>query len=356
MPTTPNMGLILPTPTVTPGPLYASENNNAFSAIDSHNHTSGLGVPIPSSALNINGDVSFQNNNLIVLKSSRYADQVSPLSGPSDLACVYSVAGDLYYNDGIGNQIQLTIGGALNATSIGGIGGDYSTSTASVFYTSLNNTFSFWQSSGVNATLDVGDIIVRSEVASAFGVHLTASASMSADYSLTLPIALPSVQSFMTLDASGNIAAPWTVDGVTIKIVGNQLVSGAVVEAQFNANGPYRTGTFVDGISAPFRSNSTIVAIWIYNLNPGASGTTEFDIKVGTSGGSFTSILSTTGKITSAAAANVWTDSGSVVGAQTGITKPVISSASVTAGQSLRFDILTTMVGASNCGVIIQYL
>ena len=428
MSVTANMNLVLPTPTVTPGPEYATENNTAFSVIDSHNHTSGQGVPVPSAGLNINSDLTFQSNNAIALKSSRYTNQGSPLSGPSDLSCVYSsgAGGDLYYNDGVGNQIQLTVGGALNAASIGGIGGDYTTSTASVFYTSLNTTFTFWQASGINATLDIGDLIIREEVASAFGVSIT-SPTLSADYTLVLPTALPAQQSFMTLDAAGNIAAPWTVDNVTTKIVANQVVAvtGWMSES-FKANGPYRVGTFVDEeIFFPY--DATIIGVWVQSGTTGSSGITELDIKKTTvSGGTYASIFSTTPKIAATTAItsitrvsttatatlanhgfingetvtisgatqtqyngsfvisnvatntfdytvagspatpatgspviktknNVYTDSNSVQAAQAGVTKPVISGGSITAGSALRFDIISAMVGAKDCAIIVQW-
>ena len=44
--TTPNMGMTLPTPTVTPGPLYATEIVADLTTIDSHDHSPGKGAPI----------------------------------------------------------------------------------------------------------------------------------------------------------------------------------------------------------------------------------------------------------------------------------------------------------------------
>lgn len=88
-----------------------------------------------------------------------------------------------------------------------------------------------------------------------------------------------------------------------------------------------------------------INSLWIKHGAIGASGTTEYDLLIGSSGGSFSSILTTTGKITSAASPGVWTDSGSVIGIQTGVTKPVLASVNVNAGQGLRFDMLQKMTG-----------
>lgn len=354
MSTTPNMGLNLPVPTVTPGPAYASQNNTAFDVIDQHNHTAGQGVPVPSSGLNINGTLSFQQNNATELRSTQYFDNSTPLGLPADLRCVYSVNGDLYYNDGVGNQIQLTVGGALNAASVGGIGGDYATSTASVFYTSLNTTFTFWQSSGVPATIDVGTVIIRAEVASAFGVSLTANPAMSADYTLVLPTVLPASLKILTLDASGNIGATLYIDGTTIKNNANVLsVDAASLNIQsehaWELNGSYSALSYpLTAIDSTFFApyNLTITSVWIYNGTAGSSGSTTYDLKVASPGGAYSSILSTLGAIASTAASNIWTDSGSVVAAQTGVTKPVLSTTSITAGRAIRFDMTTSMGGS----------
>ena len=359
MSVTANMGLVLPVPTVTPGPLYASQEVTAFTVIDSHNHTSGQGVPVPSAGLNINGTLTFNGFDGTNFRSTRFSNLSSPLSLPGDLGCLYVVSGNLWYNNGIGGQIQLTVGGALNATSIGGIGGDYSTSTASVFYTSLDTTFSFTQVTGINASIDVGDVLIRNETSGAFAVHLTASGAMSSDYSLTLPVSLPVSQKFMTLDASGNIAAPWQVDGSSIVISSNQLVvpSGVNYSRPFSwqANGTYRLGNGVDNMFiAPY--NITVNSVWIFSGTAGTSGTTEYDLKVATtSGGAFATILSTTGKVTSAAASNVWTDSGSVIGAQTGVTKPIVSTTAIAAGSAIRFDLIQAMVAGQNAEIVIWY-
>lgn len=133
-------------------------------------------------------------------------------------------------------------------------------------------------------------------------------------------------------------------DGATWKTVG-----ASQSENSWELNGTYSSLTFplldIDAIFlAPYTIN--IDSVWIYNGNAGSGGTTEFDLKVANPGGVFSTILSTTGKITSAAAASIWTDSGSVVGAQTGVTKPVVSTAVITAGQAVKWDLLTSMTGS----------
>jgi hypothetical protein len=314
---TPNMGLSLPTVSVTPGPAWANNVNTAFGVVDSHNHTAGNGVPVPSAGININGDLSFNGYNATTFRSVRLQSQASVLGGPNDLSCLFAVGGDLYYNSGAGQHIQLTIGGALNATSIGGIGGDYATSTASVSYSSASQTFTFWQASSTSAILDVGPLKIHA-VGNANSVTFGANASMSSGYTMTLPVSLPAVQSFMTLDNTGAIAAPWTVDNSTIKIVSNQLVAATQSEHNWELNGSYASLTYPqNNIDAIFFAQNaiTINSVFIYSSTNGTTGITEFDLKYKTSpSGTFATILGTTGKIaaTTTLAAGALTSSGTV--------------------------------------------
>lgn len=195
----------LPVVSVTPGPEWAQELNDALDLIDDHDHTAGKGRPITSAALNINDDVSVNNNNFTNARSYNMEDQSSPLSGPTDVRSLYAVMGELYYNDSVGNQIQLTLDGAINATSIGGIGGDYATSTASVTYNSTSKTFFFYQNTNQNAKLDVGDLIIHETVASSNGITLKSPSSLASAYTITLPSALPASTLALQMTNTGQL-------------------------------------------------------------------------------------------------------------------------------------------------------
>lgn len=213
----PNMSLVVPTVGVDPGPDWANNLNADLSILDGHNHAAGSGVQINPAGLNINSDLTFLSNNAIALRSSRYTSQASPISGALDLDCVYVSGVDLYYNDGNGNQIRITESGGVAGTpgSIANL-----TSPASATYVSGDQTF-VWQSAALTpANMDFGSAIFRNITASSFGVTLNPPSSLGSNYSLTLP-AVPGVKSIMALDASGNMSAPYTVDGTTIEIVSN---------------------------------------------------------------------------------------------------------------------------------------
>ena len=361
--TSPNMGLLVPIVGQELGPTWAQDLNTNFQNIlDQHDHSTGHGVPITPAGLNISSDLSMNGNNLTFLRAGKFQNQTSSLL--SDFLAIYAYNGDLYYNNNSGNQVRITNGASI-AGAGGTIGGLASPATAT--YVPSASSFVWQSNTNVAATMDSGPLIIRNTTASSYGVTLQAQI-LSSNYNLTLPT-LPSVQSFMTLDASGNMSAPWTVDNNTIKIVSNQLVAqpSALVtvdnvtiqqsgvqlsvkngdrEHNWELNGTYPKLSFpLNNIDAIFFApyNITITSVWIYSGTAGASGTTEFDLKVASSGGSFSSILSTTGKITSAAASGVWTDSGSIIGAQTGVTKPILSTTAISAGQAIRWDLLQSM-------------
>lgn len=212
------MSLPVPIPGVDPGPQWATDIDSCFAILDLHNHSAGLGVQINPAGLNINSDLTFLNNNATNLRSSRFQIQGSLLSGASDIGCTYVSGVDLYFNDINGNQVRMTSLGAVAGTpgSISSL-----TSPASASYSA--GTF-VWQSAvNTPANLDAGSVIFRDISANSKGVTVNAPAALAANYSLSWPAALPATQSFVTMDNSGNIAAPWTVDGTTIQITANQL-------------------------------------------------------------------------------------------------------------------------------------
>lgn len=214
----PNMSLILPGVGQTLGPQYATDLNNSLTIVDGHNHTAGYGVPVPSSGLNINADLLMNNNNLTLIRSLRMTPQ-SIIAGPSDLDCLFVNGVDLYYNDGVGNHVRITQSGGV-AGSPGSISN--LTSPASATYVAGSSTFVWQSAANTPANMDNASIILRNLVANSFGLTLSPPNAMGANYNITLPT-LPPGQQIMTLDASGNMSAPYTVDNSTIEINANVI-------------------------------------------------------------------------------------------------------------------------------------
>ncbi len=230
------MGLTIPVVSNQPGPTYATNVNDSLNVIDSHTHAPGSGVPITPAAMNISSDLSMMDNNLTQARSVNFTPQGSPLGTAADIGCSYVSGVDLYYNDSNGNQIRITQSGGV-AGSPGSIGG--LVSPASVTY--VAPTFVFQSDVTVPATLDAGSVILRNLTAASNGITLQAPGGLASNYSITYPGALPGAQSFVTLDGSGNIAAPIAYTG---GIVAANLASRSVTSIKRADASVVKTGTY----------------------------------------------------------------------------------------------------------------
>ena len=117
MAVTPNMSMIIPTVSVTLGPTYATQVNSAFDLVDAHDHTSGKGTRIPTAGLNINTDLTFGGYSATTLKTTSYQSQGGAL-GVGTTNAVYSVGGDLYWNNGAGTAVKITNGAGINTAAL----------------------------------------------------------------------------------------------------------------------------------------------------------------------------------------------------------------------------------------------
>lgn len=200
--TSPNMNLPVPTVSVDPGPDWANNLNSCLGAIDSHNHSLNQGVQINPDGININADLPMNQNNLITGRSVRFDAQLTPISAPEDLGCLYESGVDLYYNDGLGAQIRITQSGSVTGAS-GTITG-LPSGTASVSYAA--GTFTFQQATNTPGAMAVGPTKIAQPVVSGKGVTISASLSQTGDYSMTLPAGLPGQTAILTMDTSGNLS------------------------------------------------------------------------------------------------------------------------------------------------------
>lgn len=225
--TSPNMSLPVPVVGVEPGPAYAQDINTCLTTLDAHNHTSGNGVQVPSSGLNINADLPFGGNNAITIRSARFNAQPAVLAVATDRRCLYAVGNELYYNDGLGNQVKITNGGAVTG-SAGTISG-LPSGTASAAYIAGSQTFVFQSATNIAANMDFGSIVLRNlSPNSTYGVTIAPPAALAANYSLVLPN-IPASNSFVTIDTSGNL-------GTASSIAGTQIAAASLTGAQLSAS------------------------------------------------------------------------------------------------------------------------
>lgn len=252
---TPNMNLPNPVPGVDPGPDYADNQVSCFNILDGHNHAPGSGVLINSDGLNINADLTFNSNNAVSLRSVRFSPQPSAISGASDLGCLYEAGVDLYYNDGVGNQIRITQGGNV-AGSSGTITG-LPSGTASAAYVSGTGTFVFQQATSTGANLDVASVAIRYPgsypTPSGNYIQIQAPTSLASGYSITLP-ALPGSTLPLLLSSAGIMST----SQIGTAQIANVAVTAAKIALATITNAQIATGTIIQS-SMEIRSTGTTV-------------------------------------------------------------------------------------------------
>ena len=226
-----NMSLVIPTVGTQSGPQYATDINTSLNLIDAHDHTTGKGVAITPGAMDINTDIDMQENSLINATSLVFTAGISASTTAISLSAApggeSTPQKDLWYTPDTGIPIQITKDGAVNAT-IGSLDGE----------SYLSGTFTWTQSQSslptTPANFDIGSIILRpNTAATTYGVQLVPPSAISSQYSINLP-SLPASQKIMTLDASGNMTAPYVVDNSTLTITSNtiKVATGGITNTQ----------------------------------------------------------------------------------------------------------------------------
>src|ERR1035437_7435053 len=219
----PSANMLMPVPGVgvTSGPQWATDIDNCLTIIDFHDHSPGYGVQINRAGININGPLTFNSNSATTLLSAQFVSQMSGVVGASEL---YVLNGDLYYNNGAGTPVQVTVGGSIVGTT-GSISGLVSPASAS--YVSGDQALLFKAHATTYASINVADVILHLHTSGSNGLTLSPPAPMSLSYTLTLPIKPVSATSFMTMDTSGFMYTNTTIDGVTLVNTSNVIHVGA---------------------------------------------------------------------------------------------------------------------------------
>lgn len=261
--TSTNMLMPIPVVGVTSPPEWATNVNQCLGIIDTHNHSAGSGVQITPDGMDINADLVFQSNNATGLRSVRFTAQDTPLAAASDLTCAYAVDDDLYFNDGQGNQIQITANGAVAGTpgSIANL-----VAPASASYVSASSTFVFQSDVNVAANLDGRSIKLRRSVASGAALTLSPPNSLTTNYTITLP-ALPASTKILSIDSSGNMAASYGVDASTIVISSNNLkvADGGITATQLASNAVTTVKILDANVTTEKLQDDTVTTVKILN-------------------------------------------------------------------------------------------
>lgn len=232
MTTTPNMGLILPTDHGS-ADTWDVILDAVFASIDSHDHSTGKGVRVPTSGLNINSDLSFSPvgvpfavRDLLAVDFAAVA--ASSITGYAGALFLNSADNELYWRTTSGSNVKVTSGASLNVSQFtGGIGGDYSAVGALASFDDATDSYWFQQQGSPRpwARLRAGDIDIYETAASITNrVRLKSPSALAASYALTMPVALPGSTVLVQVDAAGNISLSNTiVNDVTLS--GNAVLA-----------------------------------------------------------------------------------------------------------------------------------
>src|SRR5258706_5683760 len=251
----PNMGFPNPTPGQDPGPDWASNLQTSLTTIGAHDHSTGRGVLITPTGININSAFTLNDNNLTAVKEIIFNAQVSPFPGVSPhLGSIYVAGNELYYNDEAGNVVQITLNGSVNSGS-GSITG-LPSGTASASFS--GGTF-FWRAAtNTGANMDAASYILRNNTVNSFGLTLNPPNALASDYSLTLPL-IPGSNSFVTLDTSGNISGSIpTSAGIVGSNIASATITGGNIAAATITGSNIGLGTLTEELKDTMSTGVTV--------------------------------------------------------------------------------------------------
>jgi hypothetical protein len=269
---TTNIGMELPTPGVTgalgveiPGASWMELQNEAFRKVDAHNHGGAGGAPIDASALLIAADVSFNGYRAIDLGSAQFIAGAATAAARS----IFFYNGDFWISNGSAVPVRLTNGASIAAAAgnITGLSG-----SAAITWNSGLGVFIFESTSGTKAGIYCGPLSIFEPVSGGKKATISVPAGLAADYSITLPSALPATTKVLTMSTSGVITpSDAFVDNATIQSVAGilsvkdlgitqaKLAAKSMVSSTANG-GQFETGTtYVDvtNITLSFTATGT---------------------------------------------------------------------------------------------------
>jgi hypothetical protein len=336
--TTPNMGITKPDPGGSIG-TWGTETNNSWDVVDSHDHTSGKGVQIPTAGIDVDADLPLNGFAATGVKALDLAPvAASTTTGYSTALYVDSSDNELYWRTSGGVAVKLTLATSLNAALLGGFTGDYGSGGSQANFNSGTSIYNFLRATNHRAFIDSSDIrLFQGTSGITNAVKLRSPNSLAASYDFVFPTALPGSTSLLRLTSAGQAETTRdpSVDTVTTTgavTAGGLVTASAGVTAASGQHftvqgaGRYKHGTFTRvmgggvaygvglavGTGASIELNATTdLAYWNVDLDVGkrltvvrafvtdnATGTTTIQIELFTKVGS--SLVSTGGSATSA--------------------------------------------------------
>jgi hypothetical protein len=291
--TTSNMSLNEPSVGVTTGPTWATETNANWELLDAHDHTSGKGVQLTPSALNINADMEFNQNSATELKNAVLDNDIHASASGDTNYSVYSYGANLYWRNGSGTAVQITNGASLNST-----GGAITSPTtdSQVLFSSAGNSYTFkydkTQTDGIAKMIhsDLQLYFYNSGSETTRSVNLKYLGSGTGSNTLTVPDETGTLLSTATSFAGAiNIATSSTNYPINLKPngTGHVVIGNAGATGKLTSNGAY--DLILDTNSGTNSSSIAITDAANGNISFIPNGTGEIVIGSGSASGKITS-------------------------------------------------------------------
>jgi hypothetical protein len=206
------MGLVYPTPGNTTN-TWGTVLNVLLGLVEAHDHSAGKGVQVPTAGIGINADLGFASFAATAVKALAFTEEAAAsVTGYSDALFVNSSDHNLYFRNSSGVNVQVTAGSTLNLSLVGGIGGDYSSVSALVYYDDSTRRYLLEQEvvAGLRpwAGLGTADIDLYEKASSIVNaVKLKSPGALALGYTVTFPAAVPGSTSPVLMSNAGVLSA-----------------------------------------------------------------------------------------------------------------------------------------------------
>ena len=218
MPIGTSLGITLPTQGGNTG-TWGTDLNTEIGKI-----VTAVEAQVPVTAIDISADFDFNEFAATDVAHVSYRQGTAP----TELNTTYvDSTGNLFFRDGANNAVQLTLSGNLNNASAGGLGdsgGDYGTNGISFDWDGTRYKALDGAGAQDYANVRMQSLELRDGSSNTLTVDVP---SLSSDYNLTLPSAVPGSAAFVQSDTSGNLSFSNNLTG-TLAITGDITATGEV--------------------------------------------------------------------------------------------------------------------------------
>lgn len=229
-----SLGITLPTVSVTIGPTYATNINSALNTI-----IADIEAKITPDEIDINDDLDFNSSGTsylgVNIKGLNFQSQSSVLPG-GNTNTAYVKDGEFYYQDGSGNDVQLTSGGSVNNAGAGSINTTGSPAYGSgpeVLWSGGDLEYRF--KSGAGAT-DFADLVFADLEFRSGTFTMTMSCAVTTDYSVLWPvIAAVSNNSLLEISTAGQVAFTKAPSVTSLTTSGDITLGGDLIHPSYDS-------------------------------------------------------------------------------------------------------------------------